>query len=301
MTPQTSEAMLHAKSQVRAHHSLILQSIAARINARLPAEIDSCCRLVRRVWTDSSRCGHIDLKGSRLFRDPFCFLLHLQSYRPHLWIDIPAVSNCNEDSGRGVRNDFSICPFARHERAERKQLTMRETLLTCGILASLTYIGTDLVAGIRNPGYSFTDQAVSELFAIGAPISHIVVPLFTLSSVLVGAFAFGVWAFGGSSRLMQWLSVMFLGDAVNSLVLEKKPVCCRLLLSEFRCAPPLTIKRYHERSERGDLSPPKVNIRTCTSLRTAKHAAGSPGFGSGRKYCWTAQPKGSPGRSYWSD
>jgi hypothetical protein len=36
-------------------------------------------------------------------------------------------------------------------------------------LAPLVYIVTDVIAGLRYPDYSFTAQAVSELFAIGAP------------------------------------------------------------------------------------------------------------------------------------
>ena len=92
-------------------------------------------------------------------------------------------------------------------------------LLACGVLASLTYIGSDIIAGLQYPGYSFTDQAVSELFAIGAPTSRIVVPLFTLSSTLVAAFAVGVWITSGHRRRLQWLASLIFANAVNTLVL----------------------------------------------------------------------------------
>lgn len=46
-----------------------------------------------------------------------------------------------------------------------------QALLTCGIFASLTYVATDVSASLRYPGYDFIDQAVSELFAIGAPVN----------------------------------------------------------------------------------------------------------------------------------
>lgn len=95
----------------------------------------------------------------------------------------------------------------------------RAALLMGGILASLTYVATDIFASVRYPGYSFTDQAVSELFAIGAPTSGLVVPLFTLSSALVAAFAVGVWTSRGGSRALRWLAIMLFADAVNSLVL----------------------------------------------------------------------------------
>lgn len=62
----------------------------------------------------------------------------------------------------------------------------------CGIRAALCYLATHIVSTILYSGYSFTDQALSELFAIGAPTSRIVIPLFTLSSLLSMAFALGV-------------------------------------------------------------------------------------------------------------
>lgn len=96
---------------------------------------------------------------------------------------------------------------------------MRKVLLICGIFAALLYVGTDLVAGILYPGYSFTDQAVSELFAIGAPTSRIVVPFFTLSSLLLLAFAFGVRLSSAYSRPRRFMAVMILASAVNALAL----------------------------------------------------------------------------------
>jgi hypothetical protein len=41
---------------------------------------------------------------------------------------------------------------------------LRKTLLVCGILASLLYLGIDLLAALRFPAYhSFTSRAISEL------------------------------------------------------------------------------------------------------------------------------------------
>jgi pimeloyl-ACP methyl ester carboxylesterase len=94
-----------------------------------------------------------------------------------------------------------------------------KALLACGILASLTYVATDIIASLRYPGYNFIDQTVSELFAIGAPTSRIVVPLFTLSSTLMVAFAFGVWASCGHNRALRWLATMIFANAANTLVL----------------------------------------------------------------------------------
>lgn len=92
-------------------------------------------------------------------------------------------------------------------------------LLICGIVAPLVYAGTDILAGLLYPGYSFRSQAVSELFAIGAPTSRLVVPLFSLGSLLALAFAVGVWRSAGERRGLRAMAVLFAIGAVNGLVL----------------------------------------------------------------------------------
>jgi hypothetical protein len=92
-------------------------------------------------------------------------------------------------------------------------------LLGCGILGSLLYPLTDLVAGNLYKGYSFNEQTVSELFAIGAPTSRLVVILFTISSLLFIAFGLGIWLISDNSRILRVLSLMIFGNAINSLLL----------------------------------------------------------------------------------
>ena len=62
--------------------------------------------------------------------------------------------------------------------------TTRQVLLLSGILSSLLYITTDVLGGLRYPGYSFTSQAISELMATGAPSEAFVDPLFLLKSIM---------------------------------------------------------------------------------------------------------------------
>jgi hypothetical membrane protein len=92
-------------------------------------------------------------------------------------------------------------------------------LLSCGVLSAVGYVATDLVASALYPGYSFRGQAVSELFAIGAPTSRWVVPMFSLCSVLLLAFAVGAWRAAGARRLVQALAVMFASSAVVGLLI----------------------------------------------------------------------------------
>lgn len=95
----------------------------------------------------------------------------------------------------------------------------RRVLLTCGIVAPLLYIVTDMVASHLYPGYSFTDQAVSELFAIGAPTARLVVPSFTLSTALFAAFSFGVWTASGHSRAVHVMALMIMASAIDTVFL----------------------------------------------------------------------------------
>ncbi|MGF2736278.1 DUF998 domain-containing protein [Marinobacter sp. DUT-1] len=92
-------------------------------------------------------------------------------------------------------------------------------LLWCGILSGLAYIAVDLIASFLYPGYSLRGQAVSELFAVGAPTSRWVVPLFSLSSVLLFAFAVGVWRTADARRLVRVLALTFAGSAVVGLLI----------------------------------------------------------------------------------
>lgn len=96
---------------------------------------------------------------------------------------------------------------------------LRGILFLCGMLSPAIYVGADILAARLYPGFSYTDQAVSELFAIGAPTSGLVVRLFTVSSALLLAFAFGVWWSSNRSRARRLTAVMFACSAIDALVL----------------------------------------------------------------------------------
>jgi hypothetical protein len=92
-------------------------------------------------------------------------------------------------------------------------------LLACGILGAALYPLADIFASTQYPGFSYRDQAVSELFAIGAPTSDLVVPLFTLSSTLLLLFAFGIWTAANGRRVLQWAAAMMALNAIDALLL----------------------------------------------------------------------------------
>lgn len=66
-------------------------------------------------------------------------------------------------------------------------------LLACGVLVAVVQILGDIFAAARYPGYSYVNQSVSELSAIGAPTRSITAVVGIAYEVLVLAFAVGVW------------------------------------------------------------------------------------------------------------
>jgi hypothetical protein len=86
-------------------------------------------------------------------------------------------------------------------------------------VGAVLYPVSDIFATLRYPGFSYRDQAVSELFAIGAPTSAIVVPLFTASSSLLFLFAIGIWMSANGQRWLRPLAVMMALNTIDALIL----------------------------------------------------------------------------------
>lgn len=95
---------------------------------------------------------------------------------------------------------------------------LRKVLLVCGILSSLLYVATVVLAAMRWEGYSSTSQTVSELIAIDAPTTPLVVPLFITYSLLVYAFGVGIWRSAGRKRALRFAAVGLVGKEVLGLV-----------------------------------------------------------------------------------
>lgn len=68
----------------------------------------------------------------------------------------------------------------------------RRILLACGIAAPLVYLAADVIAGLRWEGYSFRDQTISELNALGAPTRTLTIVLGLAGYSLLAAFGVGV-------------------------------------------------------------------------------------------------------------
>jgi hypothetical protein len=99
----------------------------------------------------------------------------------------------------------------------RRRTIKPRVLLICGIFASLLYIGTDIFAGLLWHGYSFTQQAISELSGIGAPTRPLVVPLYSIYSVLMIAFGMGVLIYN-QKRALYLIGTLMVGLGVVGFV-----------------------------------------------------------------------------------
>ena len=81
--------------------------------------------------------------------------------------------------------------------------TVQKVLLACGIVAPLVYLASDVIAGMRWAGYSFRDQTISELNAIGAPTRALTIALGLVSYAFLIAFGVGVWRSAAVNRRLR--------------------------------------------------------------------------------------------------
>lgn len=94
---------------------------------------------------------------------------------------------------------------------------VRRSLLLCGVLSPLLYAVADALAGLRWEGYSFRDQTISELAAIGAP-SRLFFSMFLIPvHLLLVAFGVEVWRSAGGTRALRVVAGLLIGFGVLAL------------------------------------------------------------------------------------
>jgi hypothetical protein len=92
--------------------------------------------------------------------------------------------------------------------------TARKALLVAGIVAVGVYAVGDLLSGLLYVGYSFKDQAISELTALGAPVRPLMLAAMTAHGLLVAAFGVGIWRSAGRSRSLRWVGPLLIGSSI---------------------------------------------------------------------------------------
>lgn len=92
---------------------------------------------------------------------------------------------------------------------------VRKILLGSGAAASAWYVAMDVVGSLRYEGYSYRDQTISELAASGAPTRTFMVLANGIPySLLMGAFAEGVWTSIGETRAGRITRALLVGSAI---------------------------------------------------------------------------------------
>ncbi len=96
-------------------------------------------------------------------------------------------------------------------------------LLLAGILAAGVYVVGDLMSGLIYDGYrpySFRDQWISELTALGAPVRPLMVAVITVHDLFLIAFGIGIWRAAGRSRSLHLTGLVLIAGTVLGLVIH---------------------------------------------------------------------------------
>jgi hypothetical protein len=104
--------------------------------------------------------------------------------------------------------------------AATRRDAVRKGLLACGVASSVLYIGAEVYAWTRYPGYSPVSQVFSELLAEGSPTRPFLVLISGAPyNLLVAALAVGVWlSSAGVRRLARITAVLLAMYAVFSFL-----------------------------------------------------------------------------------
>jgi hypothetical membrane protein len=96
-------------------------------------------------------------------------------------------------------------------------MTPSRLCLASGIAAPILYAVADVLAGMRWPGYSFRDQTISELGAIGAPTRLLFSVLLIVVYALMVAFGVGVWKASRGRRRLKAVGGLIVGVGLLAL------------------------------------------------------------------------------------
>jgi hypothetical protein len=101
----------------------------------------------------------------------------------------------------------------------RDRLTIRKLLLVSGIAAAVWWVAIDVVGSLRYPGYSYVDQTISELSAVGAPTRTFMMTVSGIPyAVLMIAFGVGVWIVAGRTRTGRVVGALLVVEAIFGFV-----------------------------------------------------------------------------------
>jgi hypothetical protein len=92
-------------------------------------------------------------------------------------------------------------------RRRAGRAVQRSLLLAAVAAAVVVYVFGDVVAGLLYPGYSYRDQAISELSAFGSPVRPLMVAVVLSHNVVLLAFGIGLLRVAGR-RSVWWIGAL---------------------------------------------------------------------------------------------
>jgi hypothetical protein len=96
---------------------------------------------------------------------------------------------------------------------------LRRILLVCGVVSSVLYVVVDVLGTLRYPGYRYTEQQFGDLTASGSPMRPLMLALSVIPyTLLVAAFAVGIWVSAPQKRVGTITGAMLLGYAAFGMV-----------------------------------------------------------------------------------
>lgn len=93
----------------------------------------------------------------------------------------------------------------------------RKLLLSCGILASLLYVGMNIFIPPLYEGYNWVSQTVSELSAVDAPTRPLWFVLGIIYTLLIAAFGWGVVKSAGDGRSLRIVGILMIINGLMGL------------------------------------------------------------------------------------
>lgn len=91
--------------------------------------------------------------------------------------------------------------------------TVKKSLLLAGVAAVVVYAIGDFLSGLLYDGYSYLDQAISELSAFGSPVRPLMVTVILIHNVLLLAFGIGVLRVA-RRRSVWWIGALQVAEFV---------------------------------------------------------------------------------------
>jgi hypothetical membrane protein len=105
---------------------------------------------------------------------------------------------------KNIDEYIAVAPEEEVRSRAWRSRTAAKALLLAGIVAVGVYALGDLLSGLLYTGYSFKDQAISELTAFGSPVRPLMVTVILVHNLLMIAFGVGVWR-SGDRRSLRWV------------------------------------------------------------------------------------------------